>query len=430
MKRLTFDTNIFLHNIDILLDDKYKEYELVSVIPVIAELDNIKVNSSRMDLKYRGKVATRKLKQYIKEGKMKPLVVTEVENLISLNKYNVVDDLIISICKKENIKLVTMDFNVYLKCLHLNVEVELVESETKIENLSMVYKGKKTPIYVPKNIIDKVFSNGYVKFDEVGSDVEFNPNECTTLIDYSNEKCKVMVKYIEGKFVKIRYSEKSEFWGLKAISEEQKFALGLLNDDDIRIVTLTGKAGSSKTILSFAVGLEKKVNNFGNGKLYIARPPVSLSRKLQMGYKKGDLLDKAIGSLGSYSTNLERLAESKGEKRKVDGSKLLRDMLEQCEISYLNIEDILGMSFSDDDYIIVDEAELLTKDEMKAILTRGGKQVIIGDCEQASDNSGVDYDNSGLLHLIEVGKKSNLIAHLTLEEVYRSEIVKEINEIW
>ncbi|MGL5963610.1 MAG: PhoH family protein, partial [Fusobacteriaceae bacterium] len=201
-------------------------------------------------------------------------------------------------------------------------------------------------------------------------------------------------------------------------------------DDDIRIVTLTGEAGAAKTILSFAVGLEKKVNNFGTGKLYIARPPVSLSRKLMLGYKKGATIDKAIGSLGSYSTNLERLAELKGEKRKIDGSKMLVDLMEQCAISYLNIEDILGMSFSDDDYIIVDEAELLTKDEMKAILTRGGKQVIIGDVSQASENSGVNYDNSGLLHLIEVGKTSNLISHLTLEEIHRSEIVKEINEIW
>ncbi|MGL5963437.1 MAG: PhoH family protein, partial [Fusobacteriaceae bacterium] len=330
----------------------------------------------------------------------------------------------------EGIELVTMDYNVYLKCIHLGVDVELVETETKIENLSMIYKGKKAPIYVSKNIIDKVFADGWTKADGLVDGVEFNPNECTTLIDYSNEKCKVMVKYLDGKFIKIKYSEKSEFWGLKAISEEQKFALGMLNDDDIRIVTLTGEAGAAKTILSFAVGLEKKVNNFGTGKLYIARPPVSLSRKLMLGWKKGTTLDKAIGSLGSYSTNLERLAELKGEKRKIDGSKMLVDLMEQCAISYLNIEDILGMSFSDDDYIIVDEAELLTKDEMKAILTRGGKQVIIGDVSQASENSGVNYDNSGLLHLIEVGKTSNLISHLTLEEVHRSEIVKEINEIW
>lgn len=429
-KRITFDTNIFLHNIGILIDPKYDDYEKVSIIPVIAELDNIKVNSSRSDLKFKGRVATGKLIEYVEKGIFKPLVIKEVEDCLALNKYELMDDLIISICKTENIKLLTMDYNVYLKCMHLGVETELVKSETKIENLSMVYKGKKPPIYVPKSIIDKVYSNGYVGVEDVNPEVEFNPNECTTLIDYSNQSCVVRVKYIDGRFEKIKYTEKSEFWGLKAISEEQKFALGLLNDDSIRIITLTGVAGSSKTILSFAVGLEKKVNNFGNGKLYIARPPVPLSRKLQLGFKKGTTMDKAIGSLGSYSTNLERLSQLKGEKRKIDGTKMLMELLEQCEVNYLNIEDVLGMSFGDDDYIIVDEAELLTKDEMKAILTRGGKMVVIGDCEQNSENSGVDYDNSGLLHLIEVGKKSNLIAHLTMEEVYRSEMVKEISQIW
>jgi PhoH-like ATPase len=239
------------------------------------------------------------------------------------------------------------------------------------------------------------------------------------------------VKYVDGKFMKIKYSDKtSEFWGLKALTEEQKFALGLLNDDDIKIVSLTGKSGSAKTILSFAVGLEKKVQNFGAGKLYIARPPVSLSKKLMIGFKKGTVIDKAIGSLGSYSTNLERLSQLRGEKRKIDGSKMLIELMEQCDVNYLNLEDILGMSFSEDDSIIIDEAELLTKSELKAILTRGGKMVIIGDCDQNSENSGVDYENSGLLHLIEVGKKSNLIAHLTLEEIHRGEMVKEINEIW
>ncbi|MGL6023353.1 MAG: PIN domain-containing protein, partial [Cetobacterium sp.] len=216
MKRITFDTNIFLHNLDTLMDSKYDDYEKVSIVPVISELDNIKTNSTRMDLKHRGRVATRKLKQHIEDGNITPLIVREMEDLVSLSKYEVMDDLIITICANEDIKLVTMDYNVYLKCIHLGVDVELVETETKIENLSMIYKGKKAPIYVSKNVIDKVFADGWTKADGLVDEVEFNPNECTTLIDYSNEKCKVMVKYLDGKFIKIKYSEKSEFWGLKA----------------------------------------------------------------------------------------------------------------------------------------------------------------------------------------------------------------------
>lgn len=430
MKRITFDTNIYLHNIDLLTDEKFCDLEIVSVIPVVSELDHIKTTSTRGDLKNRGRIATRTLKKLVDEGKVKPLIVEDLPDIMSLSKYDVMDDLILTICKKENLKLITMDYNVYLKALHLGVEVGFVEKEKKIENLSMVYKGKKQPIYVSKDIMDKIYNDGYVNIREVAKDLEFYPNECVTLIDYSNSKSVRHMKYLDGKLHKIKYVEKSNFYGVTAWSDEQKFALGLLNDDSIRIVTLTGEAGSSKTILSFAVGLEKCVDSATKGKLYIAKPPVSLSRKLQQGFKKGTILEKAIESLGSYSTNLERMAESRGEKKQINGKKILMDMLETEKITYLSLEDVLGMSFGEDDFIIVDEAELLTKDEMKAVLTRGGKFVVIGDCEQNSEMSDVDYDNSGLLHLIEVGKQSKLIAHLTLEECYRSEMVKEINEIW
>ncbi|MGL5961134.1 MAG: PIN domain-containing protein, partial [Cetobacterium sp.] len=80
MKRITFDTNIFLHNLDTLMDSKYDGYEKVSIVPVISELDNIKTNSTRMDLKHRGRVATRKLKQHIEEGNITPLIVREMED--------------------------------------------------------------------------------------------------------------------------------------------------------------------------------------------------------------------------------------------------------------------------------------------------------------------------------------------------------------
>lgn len=784
--RITFDTNMFLHNLEDI--EKYPiEDGVVVLLPVIAELDNIKNNSKDMDLKYRGRKATKYIKEHVELGLIKPLEYPNDDYLYEikpLNKFEVIDDLIISICKEESIKLITRDYNVFLKCKNVGVECEIVENENKIENLSMIYKGVQE-IYTSSDVIDKVHKNGYINVEELQCDTNFNENECLTLISYSNPKHTALTKYSRGYVRRIKYEDNQSYWGLKPKNAEQKYALSLLADDDIRIVSMTGVAGSSKaqpndtpiptpdgwttigalkvgdyvfdrlgnptkvlgvysqgtkptykitfsdgrstlcadehlwdiytpkridnkrrgkntqpltintleiidrfnkineenknrkhnrflyiqnngvvkyekkelpvhpyvlgvllgdgcltccglqmssseedvvskvanimgvkyhhsgqnnytwifetisskdvryvkkylseiglnstayhkfipkiylessvedrlellkglmdtdgtvgkknrlsfsttsprlrddfvtlcrslgyitsiykptiadrkhdlyticiqtndkifssdkhnrrweehiknsvekigkynneyirivniervedkentciyvendehlyltenylvthnTILSFAVGLELKVNNFGKGKLYIARPPISLSRKLQQGFKPGTTIEKAIGTLGSYSTNLERLSQIKGDGRKIDGSRLLMDMLEQCEISYLNLEDILGMSFSDEDYIIIDEAELLTKDEMKAILTRGGKIIVLGDVEQGGDSK-VDYENSGLLHLIEVGKKSPLIAHITLQTIYRSEIVKEINEIW
>lgn len=431
--QITFDTNMFLHNLDIiskyplgkLLENGECEHTVVVLLPVIAELDNIKINSSNQLLKYKGRKATKFLKESIDLGLIKPLDYIDCGyDIKPLNRYEVVDDLIISICKEHSIKLITMDYNVYLKCKHLNIDCELYEIESKIENPSMIYKGVQD-IHVSKEVVDEVYEKGFT----ILSSNEFNENEYVTLIDYSNPKHTVSTRFRKGKLWRIKFSDKS-YWGLKPLSLEQRYALDLLDDDSIRIVTMTGEAGTAKSVLSLAVGLEKKVNHFGKGNLYITRPPVALSKRLALGFKKGDTLEKAIDTLGCYATNLEKLATlNKGENRKIDGNKLLLDMLEQCEIRYLNLESILGMSFSDDDYIIVDEAELLTKDEMKAIVTRGGKIVILGDVEQGGDSK-IDYDDSGLLHLIDVGKKSELIGHITLQKVYRSEICEEINKIW
>lgn len=438
-KRITFDTNIFLHNIGEIVDSKYDAYQRISLIPVISELDNIKTNSTKLDLKYKGRIATRKLVEFIQQGIVKPIYSDNIENLLSLNKYEVVDDTIISICKKEDIELVTMDLNVFLKCKHLNVICHLIEKENKVKNLSSIYKGKVN-LYVSSNIVDKVKKGGEICLQTLQLETEIFENACVTLIDEINYAHKAYTINKSGVLKSVYVSKDENYYGFKPVTEEQIYATKLLTDDNINIISITGEAGTGKTFISFAVGLEQKINSsLSKGKLFIARPPVSLSRKLMLGFKKGDVLEKAMSTLGCYTSNLERLSELKGgskitEIRKggsYDGKDMLFTMLEQLNLEYLNLEDILGMSFGKDDYIIIDEAEQLNEDEMKAILTRGGgKVIIIGDCDQTSDNANVDFDNSGLLHLIEVGKNSKSIAHITLEEVHRSGAVAEINKIW
>ena len=428
MKKMTFDTNMFLNNLEDIKTFSIGK-NVVVLLPVIAELDNIKNNSKDTELKYKGRKASRFIKEKIDKKEFEIFQCNEVDyECKPLTKYELIDDMILSVCKENEISLVTRDYNVYFKAIALGIECCIVENENKVENPSMIYKGVRE-IYVSSEIIDFVHNRGYVNVEQLQQDTDLFENESVTLINYYNPKQTALTIHKNGVLKKLKGEDKT-YWGAKALNTEQKYALNLLSDDDIRIVSMTGDAGSSKTFLSLAVGLELKVNNFGKGRLYLTRPPVPLSRNLSQGFKPGTILEKAIGTLGCYSTNLEKLCEIKGEgRKKIDGSKLLLDMMEQCEVSYLNIEDILGTSFSDDDFIIVDEAELLTKDEMKAILTRGGKIVVIGDVKQGGSNK-VDYEDSGLLHLIEVGKNSPLIGHITLQNICRSEIVREINEIW
>lgn len=426
------DTNIILNNPSL---SDYKGKTVYIPIAVMKELDNQKTKDGEVGFKSR--LFHRKLKEV--EDFNNPSYDFYGVNILNPTsdledndgkEILIADDWFVNstILQKDGFIAHTSDFSCFNLMRLTKKNCEYINNTNIVSNLSLLYKGHQI-IYVDSDVIDKVYSNGYCTIEDLQQECIFNENECVTLKNYSSKQS-VMSKFTDGRLTKLKFNEQQSWWGLQALSEEQKYALSLLSDENIRIVTLTGEAGSSKTILSFAVGLETKVNNFGKGKLYIAKPPVPLSNRMKLGYKKGDLLAKAIGTLGGYATNLERLSNLKGENRKLDGTKMLMDLIEQCDVNYLNLEDILGMSFSDDDYIIIDEAELLTKDEMKTILTRGGKMIIIGDIDQQCSDNKIDADKSGLLHLIEVGKSSKLIAHLTLEKVYRSKMVEEINKIW
>lgn len=438
MKKLyVLDTNIII--CDPNLED-YKGKTCYIPICVMKELDKHK--SGLGETAWKSRLFHRKLKEVDKEELENNIsydykgvtILNPTEDLEGVEEGTVVeyaDQWFIAstfLNKSSDVIAHTSDFSLYNLMRLNNRSVEFINNTKVVSNLSLLYKGHRQ-VYVSNYLINDLYKEVSIDISDISEDLEeLNENECVTLKSF-DETQSAMAIYKKGKLKLVKVDKNKAYWGLTPISEEQKYAIHLLTDDRIRIVSLTGEAGSSKTILSFAVGLEKCVNFFGKGKLYIAKPPVSLSKRMALGFKKGTTLDKAIGSLGSYATNLERLSSLKGEHRKLDGSKMLIDMMEQCNVTYLNLEDVLGMSFSDEDYIIIDEAELLTKDEMKAVLTRGGKQIIIGDINQQCDEK-IDADNSGLLHLIEVGKSSELIAHLTLQKCYRSEMVEEINRIW
>lgn len=437
-KLYILDTNIILNDPNL---EEYKGKTCYIPISVMKELDRQK--SGLGESAWKSRMFHRKLKEVDRE-ELENNVSYDFKGVTILNPTpeleEVEEGIVVEYADQWFISSVflngandvvahTSDFSLYNLMRLNNRSVEFINNTKVVSNLSMLYKGHRL-VYVDSSVINKLYKDVYVDLTDITKeDLELSENECVTLRSYDDSQSAMSI-YKKGKLKLIKVDNNKSYWGLTPLSEEQKYAINLLTDDNIKIVSLTGEAGSAKTILSFAVGLEKCVNYFGKGKLYIAKPPVALSKRMALGFKKGTTLDKAIGSLGSYATNLERLSSLKGENRKLDGSKMLIDMMEQCNITYLNLEDVLGMSFSDDDYIIVDEAELLTKEEMKAVLTRGGKQIIIGDINQQCSDDRIDADNSGLLHLIEVGKSSSLIAHLTLQKCYRSKMVEEINRIW
>tara|TARA_R110000851_G_scaffold26997_1_gene76134 strand:- start:815 stop:1477 length:663 start_codon:yes stop_codon:yes gene_type:complete len=214
-----------------------------------------------------------------------------------------------------------------------------------------------------------------------------------------------------------------DIWGLSANNKEQKFAMDLLFDKDIKIVSLTGQAGTGKTLIAAASGLEQVLNcttsQGGYDKLIITRPVQPLGRDI--GFLPGTLEEKMMPWIAPIRDNLEHLF----------GDRTALDMqLEQGVIEIEAMTYIRGRSISNA-FMVVDEAQNLTPHELKTIITRvghGTKLILTGDIQQI-DNSYVDAVSNGLTYAVEKFKEYEISGHVSLIKGERSKLATLASEI-
>jgi PhoH-like ATPase len=211
-------------------------------------------------------------------------------------------------------------------------------------------------------------------------------------------------------------------WGVKPRNREQQFALELLLDDTVQVVTLLGKAGTGKTLLAIAAGLQQVVDEERFNKLLVSRPVMPMGRDL--GFLPGDISEKLRPYMQPIYDNLDFIVAANMEQRR--RSSMTPAQLE--EGGYMSVEPltyIRGRSIPNQ-YIIVDEAQNLTPHEVKTILTRAGdgtKIVLTGDPFQI-DNPYVDASTNGLSYLAEHFKPLELAGHVTLVKGERSKMAE------
>ncbi len=215
---------------------------------------------------------------------------------------------------------------------------------------------------------------------------------------------------------------KGAVWGVTARNKEQMFALDLLLRDDVQLVTLVGKAGTGKTLLALAAGLQKTADEHVYKRLLVSRPIFPLGRDL--GYLPGDVEQKLNPWMQPIHDNLELLVSlsHSGARRETQALTSLMDMgIIQVEpLTYIR-----GRSIAQQ-YLIVDEAQNLTPHEVKTILTRAGtgtKVVFTGDPYQI-DNPYVDTQNNGLTFLANRFKDQRIAGSITLVRGERSELAE------
>ncbi len=251
------------------------------------------------------------------------------------------------------------------------------------------------------------------------------------LLLYEKDKFKhnTIARYHKDENVvrRLKYYRGEPIWGIKALNPEQEAAFDILLDDSIKIVSLIGIAGTGKTLLALAAGLQKTIQEEKYTKLIVTRPIFPLGKDI--GYLPGSKKEKYNPWMQPIYDNMEILLQSREseddrkEKGKF-GRKKTSSLDEFLEYGFIELEPltyIRGRSLPDQ-FMIVDEAQNLSPHEMKTIITRAGdrtKVVLTGDPYQI-DIPYLDSESNGLSVVVEKFKDEKLSGHVTLVKGERS----------
>jgi PhoH-like ATPase len=430
-KVFVLDTNVLLHDPTAIFH--FQEHEVVIPIVVIEEIDTFKKDQTEIGRNARN--VSRQLDKLRALGNLAvgvplegggslkvdvashPLDLT----MTSLDKHKA-DNQILACAlellksRKERVVMVSKDTNLRIKADALGLSAE--DYTTDRVALDELYTGTVLWTVDPVKV-DMLFDGGLVPEE----DQLLNPNQFVTLVDRTNESHTALGRFYasDGRVHPLKRLEVPP-WGVKPRNREQQFALDLLLDDAIQVITLMGKAGTGKTLLAIAAGLQQVVDEERFNKLLVSRPVMPLGRDL--GFLPGDISEKLRPYMQPIYDNLDFIVAANMEQRR--RSSMTPAQLE--EGGYMAVEPltyIRGRSIPNQ-YIIVDEAQNLTPHEVKTILTRAGdgtKIVFTGDPFQI-DNPYVDASSNGLSYLAEHFKHLELSGHVTLVKGERSKMAE------
>jgi PhoH-like ATPase len=313
--------------------------------------------------------------------------------------------------------LVTKDVNLRMKAKAIGVIAEDYTTD-RIISLEELYSGKEIVDNFDDDILLKFFQAPYeVEAKQIVKYLngEVMPNKYYIL---RNENRSVLVS-LDMEKTTFKKIDKLPAYGIKPRNAEQTFAIDALTKTDIPLVSLTGKAGTGKTILALAAALH---NRKEYRQIYIARPIVPLSNK-DIGFLPGDVHSKLEPYMQPLYDNLKVIQDQYAEHDKQFTQ--INTMIKEEKLVIEPLSYIRGRSLQRI-YFIVDEAQNLTPHEIKTIITRvgsGTKIVFTGDLYQI-DHPYLDSQSNGLSYLVDHFKGQRLYAHVNLEKGERSELAE------
>ena len=428
-KTFVLDTNVLLHDPNALFT--FEENDVVIPIYVVEEIDSFKKDLSELGRNARQIV--RNLDDLRSEGSLVGGVSTNSGGTVRVaftgkdlpDEYklgNSADNRILAValeCQEltdlQKIIFVTKDVNLRIRADSLGLTVE--DYDTERQDISELFSGVIDLEYSGQEI-DNFYSEGQLAL----KDPYHFPNQFAYLQDPANPTHTALGKInLDDQVIEPLLKAKDGMWGIRPRNREQVFASDILLNDDIKLVTLVGKAGTGKTLMAIAAGLQKVTEESIYQRLLIARPIFPLGRDI--GYLPGDVEEKLNPWMQPIFDNVEFLMGiSRADQR--NG----RSYQELMDIGVLAIEPltyIRGRSIPNQ-FLVVDEAQNLTPHEVKTIISRAGdntKIVLTGDPYQI-DHPYVDSTNNGLVHTVNRFRSERLAGHITLTKGERSELAE------
>lgn len=437
-KIFVLDTSVIIYEHNSILN--FDEHDVGIPITVLEELDNFKKGNDTRNFEAREftRLIDKLSKNYslqdwiplngsAKKGSFKVLMSSESKvNASEIFGADKPDHRILNAAlqlqeqeKGKKIILVTKDINLRLKAKSLNLTAEDYTTG-KIQNVSSLYTGKSTHQKVDTEIINQIYETQGVEQELVLPKTKIKDNEFLIL---KNGKKSVLAYKNPIKNL-IERVDKRTVYGVKPRNAEQAFAISAILNSDIKLITISGVAGTGKTLIALAAAMEQKKEY---KQIYLARPIVPLSNK-DIGYLPGDFKSKLNPYMEPLWDNLKFIQNQWNETDK-EYSKIT-DMVNQEKLVITPLAFIRGRSFSNIIFI-VDEAQNLTPHEVKTIITRAGencKIILTGDVNQI-DTPYLDSQSNGLSYLIDRVDSHPLYAHITLEKGERSELANLANEV-
>ena len=438
MVRKTFvlDTNVLLYDPDSLF--VFADNKVVIPMTVIEELDMMKRRND--ELGRNSRLVSRKLDMLRSMGNLVEGVKLNNGGIIKIELdwdkelpkgfvEDKADHRILSVALKlkkegERVIFITKDINLRIKAEVLGLITQ--DYERAKVCVETIYSGFRE-FEVSKELIDKIFRLEKILLDELVKEInlteELYYNEFLILKFDKSQSALCRIKkgdFGKKEIVRIPSHEISVF-NIKPLNVQQRFAIELLLDDKINLVTLLGVAGAGKTLLALACGLHKVIEEKAFRRLLISRPVVPMGRDI--GYLPGTKEEKLSSWMGAIYDNLDFLV---GRMYKYDTEKLQSTMEYYFESGLIEVEALTylrGRSLPNQ-FFIIDDAQNLTPHEIKTIVSRAGegsKIVLTGDPHQI-DNPYLDDSSNGLVYLIDRFKGQEIFGHITFSKTERSQL--------